>query len=197
MASSEHVSDNYSTFHQASYRAMAVLQNIQDKTNCKRLKRPIDRITLTTHEKECTGISKSKRKEEEGFSNTTYENEIGELFPDFGTDTFTHLTNSELRSTTVIRNRADISDHCLVAPPSLGNSSFVIGEQAQPQEEVNSESEGDNNNRDAAAHSQTSDFFALIHFITGAMLKDNLEERTSTVSFLILHFNLLFVLWFM
>lgn len=160
-------------FSSCDKRAITVLQNIQDQMNCKKLKRPNDKISLTTEKKECTGVSKNKRKNEETLDTTTYENDIKEMFPDFGEsgDTFPQMSNSDPRNTAIIRTRADISNYCLVDPPVLGDASFVVPNCQANGDTLNGSEPETNNTTTTRADSQIpTDFFALVQFIRGAVL---------------------------
>jgi hypothetical protein len=170
--------------YSASKRAIAVLQNIQDQINCKKLKRPNDKITLTTKERECSGVSKNKRKNEENFDTTTYENDIKDMFPDFGEcgNTFPRMSNSDPRNTAIIRTRADISNHCFVDPPILGDSSFIISNSHVNEDTSNGAQTESNNTTSTEAGSQTpTDFFSLIQFIRGAVLVNTSTDEETTV----------------
>jgi hypothetical protein len=185
MANAYHINSSH-TIHINNYimhincRAITVLQNVQDRINCKKLKRPLDKISLTTQEKECNGVSKSKRKDEENFDTTTYENEIADMFPDFGEcgDGFSRLSNSDPRSSGIIRGRADISNHCLVDPPILGDSAFVVPSQGDEE----ASSEGETNINTSEGTQAATDFFALIQFIRGAVLRSDQNEDDVTQS---------------
>jgi hypothetical protein len=178
--------------------ALDVLQHIQDKKNCRKLKRYKDKISLTTQEKECTGIGKNKRKNEDNSAgDTTYENEITDLFPDIGFgdsgDAFHRMSNSDPRNTAIIRSRAHIYDHCLVDPPTLGEPSFLVTDCRTNQLPSDSdaggtETETTNTNTDAntpgadSVTARPTDFFALIQFIRGAVLLHISDNEDSGVS---------------
>ena len=179
----------YGCYTSNSKRELPLLQHIQDKYNCKKLKHFNDKITLTTQKKECrTGISKNKRKNEENFDKITYENEIKDMFPDFGEsgDIFPSMSNSDPRNTAIIRSRADnISKHCLVDPPILGKTSFLATNCQINGVATNGGAEPETTNTYTTgvnSEPRPTDFFALIQFIRGAILVNNFANGYSAVS---------------
>lgn len=171
-------------------RKLPLLQHIQDKYSCKKLKHFNDKISLTTEEKECTGISRNKRKNEEDLERVTYENDIKDMFPDFGVsdDMFPQMSNTDPRNTAIIRDRAEnISNHSLVHPPMMGDTSF-LARNCQINEVPTNSTAPDpataNTNISNGTNLQThpTDFFALIQFIRGAVLVNTPTNTDSMVS---------------
>ena len=184
-----------------SSRALEVLQNIQDKLNCKKMKRPKDTIAQTTECKESTGGGNKKRKGEAEASSYDYDlSELEALFSGGGETAseagFPERPQSESRNTAHIRNRANITDDQITDPPSLGQSSFGLDQGQTLGSDSSASNSGDNgSNRSSAnngddddANSRSStppdrrNFLALIQFIQGAVLNDGAHRSNDAAS---------------
>jgi hypothetical protein len=161
-----------------------VLQNIQDKINCKRMTRPADHVTQTTYCKESTGSGNKKRRGEDDCPSYDYDfNELEGLFfsddGDSGNADFGYtaeMTQSDERSTKFIRERADICSDHIIDPPGSKKSCF----EADEVDDTNENIEADLNNERETNGGEDSDnnttdrrnFFALMQFIQGTVLDD-------------------------
>jgi hypothetical protein len=163
---------------QSPNRALAVLQNIQDKVNCHELKRPVDIISETTVEKPCTEKGSSRRKNEDE-TDMTYEDQIKVLYPDLVDESGgigSCMTNCDPRNTTTIRSKAPIPNHSLVNPP-CSNEKIFLDDNSTIHEDV---TDSDTNNT-ATSQRQHTDIYALIEFIKGAVLYERSVEGESMV----------------
>jgi hypothetical protein len=156
------------------------MQNIQDKINCKKLRRPPDSIEENTVCKESTGTGNRKRRTDDESRSYDYDlSELDGIFSDIADDIgYTNKSNTDRRNTEHIRNRVNISNDHIADAPTSGKSSF--GSDSTESESSNSSSDSSDDDTTRQNSNARYDFLGLIRFIQGSVLDDAANTRSGT-----------------